>query len=53
MSVGLIPPMLEVVHDQQVTIAEVSWYIQTALLVTITAVLTTAFWELAEEGVEW
>ena len=53
MSVDFISPVLEVVRDQQVTIAEIQWLATELLLVTVAAVAMSTFWELVEEGLKW
>jgi hypothetical protein len=53
MSYDFIPPVVEVLKDQQVTFAEIQWLTMELLSVIMAAVLMTTFWELAEEGVEW
>lgn len=53
MSYDFIPPVVEVLKDQQVTTTEIQWLTAELLLVVIAAVAMTTFWELVEEGLEW
>lgn len=52
MAIGFIPPTLGVLEDQRVTVSELNWYTQTCILIIITTVMMTAFWELIEKGME-
>jgi hypothetical protein len=53
MSYDFIPPVVEVLKDQQVTAVEIQWLTSELLLVIIAAVVMASFWALVEEGLEW
>lgn len=53
MSIGFIPPTMQVLEDQRVTPSEINWLTQELMAVIITAVMMAAFWDLIEEGIEW
>jgi hypothetical protein len=52
MVIGFIPPTMQVLEDRRVTPAEISWLTQQLLVIITLAVMTTAFWELVEKGME-
>ncbi len=55
MPIGLIPPLLEIMGGQRITTAEVTWFMQVALLGAITgaitAVATATFFTVLEETI--